>query len=194
MNEVLQNILTRRSARAYSEKQISDEDLELILEAARHAPSGGNSQSWHFTVIQNKEKLQKLNALVKESFKNLVVDENTYRSKINGKISSQNENYKFYYGAPTLILVSNDRNYPNAMADCAVSLQNIFLAAHSLGLGSCWINQIAWFCDEPDMRKALTEFGIPENYVVCGAAAIGYKDQVKETSVPRREGNVTIIK
>lgn len=194
MNEVLQNILTRRSVRSYSEKQISDEDLELILEAARHAPSGGNSQSWHFTVIQNKETLQELNILVKDSFKNLVVDENTYRSKVSGKKSSQNENYKFYYGAPTLVIVSNDRNYPNAMADCAVSLQNIFLAAHSLGIGSCWINQIAWFGDEPDMRSALTELGIPENYVVCGAAVIGYNNGNEVKASLRKEGNITIIR
>jgi len=194
MNEILRNISTRRSIRSYEEKQISDNDLNLILEAARYAPSGGNSQSWHFTVIQNKEKLQTLNTLVKESFKNLVVDEKTYRSKKSGKKASENENYSFYYNAPTLIIVSNDRDYPNAMADCSASLQNIFLSSHSLGLGSCWINQLTWFGDDSNIRKELTDLGIPENHIVCGSAAIGCIKEAVPTPSPRKENTITIIK
>lgn len=194
MNHVLENILTRRSIRSYKKEQISDNDLMLLLEAAKYAPSGGNSQTWHFTVIQNKEKLQALNLLVKESFENLEVNESTYASKKSGKAASKNENYSFYYNAPTLILVSNDKNYPNAMADCSTALENIFLAANSLGLGSCWINQISWFGDERKIREELSILGIPENYTVCGAAAIGYKSDNEIITPPKKELNVTIIK
>ena len=60
MNEVLNNILTRRSIRKFKPVQIKDEELDLILKAAIYAPSGMNKQSWKFTVLQNKEKIEVL--------------------------------------------------------------------------------------------------------------------------------------
>lgn len=194
MNEVINNILTRRSIRTYKEEQISDEQLNTLLEAAKYAPSGGNSQTWRFTVVQNQEKLEELNSLVRESFRHLKVDEKTYRSKKSGKIAAENDNYKFYYNAPTLIIVSNDREYSNCMADSAIALENILLSAHSLGLGSCFVNQLTWFCDDKNVRKALAGLGIPENYVVCGSAVIGYNSGDMPKAALRREGNVDIIR
>lgn len=61
MNETLQTIKARRSVRAYTEQQVSAEDLNLILEAATYAPSGMHLETWHFTAIQNKEVLEELN-------------------------------------------------------------------------------------------------------------------------------------
>jgi nitroreductase len=194
MNEVLQNITTRRSIRSYTDEQISGDDLHLLIEAARYAPSGSNSQSWNFTVIQNKEKIDRLNELVREAFKSVIVDETTYRSLVAGKKFAENENYHFCYHAPTLIIVSNERKYLNAMADCSVALQNIFLVANSLRLGSCWINQTRWFGDDPGVRKAFTELGIPEDYMVCGAAAVGHILGEIQKAPPRKDGNVTIIR
>ncbi|WP_378952916.1 nitroreductase family protein [Pelosinus sp. sgz500959] len=194
MNEILQNILTRRSIRAYQKEQILDTELEAIIKAAQYAPSGGNSQSWHFSVVQNEEKLKELNAHVREAFKDLIIDNTTYRSKVSGKKAAESNRYNFYYHAPTLIIVSNDREYSNAMADSSVALQNIFLAAHSLHMGSCWINQLTWFGDQPKIREVLTTFGIPENYKICGAAALGYVSGNQPKATPRKEGTVTIIK
>lgn len=194
MNETIKTILARKSTRSYKEEQLPDSDLELLINAAIHAPTGGNSQSWKFTVVQNREKLGELNRLVKESFTHLIVDENTYRSKRTGKIAAQQETYNFYYHAPTLIIVSNDRTYSNAMADCSVAMENILLAATSLGLASCWINQLTWFCDDVNMRKALTDCGIPENYIVCGAVALGYSASNNDSLVPRKKPDVNIIR
>ena len=194
MNETIKTILTRKSVRSYKEDQILDSDLELLIDAAIHAPTGGNSQSWNFAVIQNKEKLLELNSLVKESFANLCVDENTYPSKRKGKISAQQETYSFYFRAPTLIIVSNAREYPNAMADCSAAIENILLAAKSVGLASCWINQLTWFCDEEKMRKTLTDCGIPGNYIVCGAVALGFSAANDDKLVPRKQADVNIIR
>lgn len=194
MNQVIENILSRRSVRSYCEEQISDEDLNLILKCAKYAPSGSNSQSWHFTVVQDVEKLKQLNSLVREAFKKLEVNEKTYRSKKSGKKAAENESYNFYYNAPTLIIVSNEREYSNAMADSSASLQNIFLASHSLGLGSCFINQLTWFGEDDDIRKLLLEFGIPKEHKICGSAAIGYLKGSYPKAALRKDGNVTIIK
>ncbi|ADL50968.1 nitroreductase family protein [Clostridium cellulovorans] len=194
MDIIIENILTRRSTRKFKVDQIRDEDLSTILEAAKHAPSGGNSQCWHFTVIQNQEILKKLNYLVREAFAKVVVDENTYKSIRTGKAAAQNENYCFYYNAPTLIIVSNEINYGNAMADSACAIENMLLAANALSLGSCYINQIRWFYEDEAMRKVLTEIGIPENHQVCGSVALGYNDGLIPATKKIKEGTVTFIR
>ena len=187
MNEIIENLLTRRSTRAYKEEQIKDSDLELILEAAKFAPSGMNSQTWHFTVVQNKEKLQELNKVVKEALANSA--EENFR-----KIGN-NPNFHFFYNAPTFIIVSNAKNSPIAGPDSAVALQNIFLAANSLNISSCWIHMLVSVCNVPEVRSLLTELGVPENNDIYGSAAIGYSAADNAPKAPERKaGTVNIVK
>ncbi|NRY61719.1 nitroreductase family protein [Clostridium beijerinckii] len=89
------------------------------------APSGGNSQTWQFSAVQNKEILLELNGYIKEAFEKLEVDENTYKSKKAGKVASKKDDYNFYYNAPTLIIVSNESSYSNAMVDSACAIENM---------------------------------------------------------------------
>jgi nitroreductase len=194
MNSVIENILTRRSIRKYKNQQIEDEDLKIILEAAKYAPSGGNSQTWHFTVLQNKEYLLKLNGYIRAGFEKLEVNENTYRSVRAAKAASKNDNYNFYYNAPTLIIVSNEADYANAMADSACALENMFLAANSLNLGSCWINQVRWLSHDQDVISFLTGLGMPANHQIYGSACLGYRDGEMPVALHRKENTVTIIK
>lgn len=194
MENVIENIKSRRSARKYKNEQISDEALYTILESAKHAPSGGNSQTWNFTVIQNQEILLKLNSYIRDAFEKLEVDENTYKSIRGGKIASKNDSYSFYYNAPTLIITSNDSNYSNAMADSACALENMLLSANYLKLGACWINQVTWFDSDKNVRSLLTSLGIPENYKVCGSVCVGYGDVTRPADKILKENNVTIIR
>jgi nitroreductase len=173
MNEVLQNILTRRSVRSFKEEQIKDEELELILKAGVNAPSGMNKQSWQFTVVKNKEKINLLAKVVRE-------------------VLGRDAGYNFY-APPTLIMLSNDKDNTNGLADCSCALENIFLMANSLGIGSCWINQLKTICDEKEVREVLTSFGIPENHIVWGMASIGYPSgEAKEHE--RRDGVIKYVK
>lgn len=190
-NEVLDCIHERRSTRKFQEHQIEPEQLETLLDAAIWAPSGGNNQSWLFTAIQNKEILLKLSDLVREGFQHWIPDDD-YPGKLGAKASSQKEGFNFYYHAPTLIIASNRPNYENAMADCSLALQNVFLAAQTLELGSCYINQLHWLRSDPGVRDFLLELGIPSEHTICSAAAIGYI--AKESSAPKRkEGTIHII-
>lgn len=109
--------------------------------------------------------------------------------------SGHSETYCCYYHAPTLVIVSNEPTRWWAPMDCACALQNIFLAAKSLGIGSCWINQLGQTCDDPDVRAFLTRLGIPENHRVYGCAALGYAPAdapVKEKKLAA--GTVTVIR
>ena len=189
-NEVLRAIRARRSTRKFTDKQISSEQLDVLLEAAIWAPSGGNNQSWLFTAIQRKDVLEKLNALVRDGFQRWTPDDD-YAAKLGAKKYSAREGYNFYFHAPTLIIASNKPNYENAMADCALALENIFLAAQSLGLGSCYINQLHWLRDDEGVREYLFEFGIPREHTICSSAAVGFIG--KETPALRRKDGTTNI-
>ena len=191
-NEILNCIHQRRSTRQFTDKQISSEQLEALLDAAIWAPSGGNNQSWLFTAIQKKDVLLHLNELVREGFQHWIPDDD-YPGKLGIKAHSQKEGFNFYREAPTLIIASNRPNYENAMADCALALENIFLAAQSIDLGSCYINQLHWLRNDPGIREYLFELGIPREHTICSSAAIGYI--ATESPVPvRKEGTIRIIR
>jgi nitroreductase len=168
------------------EQQIEERQLNALLDAAIWAPSGGNNQSWLFTAIQNRELLLKLNELVREGFQCWTPDDD-YPGKLGAKEVSKKKSYNFYYHAPTLIIASNRPGYENAMADCALALENIFLAAQSIGLGSCYINQLHWLRNDPGVRDFLFELGIPREHTICSSAAIGYIR--KESAPPPRKKN-----
>jgi nitroreductase len=190
-NAVLDCIRSRRSIRRFKPEQIRDEELAAILEAAAWAPSGGNSQVWQFTAIQNAEFLGRLNETLRTTFLVWQPDDE-YPSKRKAKVNAQNVNHNYFYHAPTLVVFSNLPGcYPNAMADCACATENLFLAAHSLGLGTCWINQPRWLRDEPAVRDLLAVAGVPREHVICSAAAVGYPDQ--DPKAPKRREGTSVI-
>ena len=82
-----------------------------------------------------------------------------------------------FYGfeqPPCLILISNDVRNADGCQDASCAAQNIFLAAHSYGLGSVWLNALMTLCDEPEIRSLLSSYGIPQNHRVWCMAAVGY--------------------
>ena len=192
-NHVLATIKARRSIRKYQEHQVPREALDAILDAATYAPSGSNSQSWLFTAIQNKAILDELNEAVKKALLSMKLEENPYPAKAAAKKNAVKDEYNFYYHAPTLIIVSNVATYTNAISDCAAALQNIFLTANSFGIGSCWINQLAWTTGDPFLREFLLGLGVPKEHCICGAAALGYIAGDTPTTPKRRENTIHVI-
>ncbi|EHJ01679.1 nitroreductase [Clostridium sp. DL-VIII] len=186
MNEVIKNILTRRSIRSYTDEQISDEDLNIILETAKFAPSYKGAQSWHFTVVQNKEKINQLISVIKEALQNSSIEQYKKMGNI--------PNFNPFYNAPTIIITACDKNSPEKEADAAVALENIMLAAHSLNIGSCWISSLSIVRDDPNVIGILSELGIPENYTILGTAALGFSNNSNAKATPRKEGTINIVK
>ena len=115
MNEVINNILTRVSVRKFTEQKIEEEKLKILTECAKASPTGKNRQARKFTVVQNREKIQQLARAVAET------------------IGVQN--YRMF-DCDALIIISFDENDGFGVYDSSVAIQNIYLAAHSLGLGS----------------------------------------------------------
>ena len=179
-NEVLENIKARRSVRAYTGQQVLEEDLQAILEAATYAPSGMHLETWHFTAIQNMDKLTELNERLKGAFAKS--DDSRLQERGHSKT------YCCYYHAPTLVIVSNEPTQWWAGMDCACAIENMFLAAQSLGIGSCWINQLGITCDDPEVREFITALGVPANHKVYGCVALGYPD----SKIPMKEKKVKV--
>lgn len=186
MNETIKNIMNRRSIRNYKEEQIKDDELQAILDAGRFAPSAMNQQSWHFTVIQNKEVLQKIIEATKTTFLN--------SGNKNFEERAKATDFNPFYKAPTLILVSGDEKAIAPQNDCSLALENMFLAAESLGIGSCWIHSLNFLFASEEGKTLKKELGIPEGYNPVGSGVFGYKGVDTPDPAPRKEGTINIIK
>ncbi|MGI6664595.1 MAG: nitroreductase family protein [Christensenellaceae bacterium] len=194
MNKIIETIYKRRSTRSYLTAQLEEAHLEDILLAGRHAPSGGNNQTSHFLVIQNKETLEALKALVLAEFAKMEVTEGMYKSLASSIAQSKSGKYDFSFAAPTLIVVANKKEYGNAMADSAVAIENMMIAAASLQVGSCWINQLHWLSENPAVRSFLEELGLAADEAVCGSVALGYPAKEIPAPLPRKGNRVTYIR
>lgn len=171
MNETIKTILSRRSCRAFTEESVSESDIQQILDCALASASGMGRQTWQFTAVMNREKIQALCGAV-------------------GKALGR-DGYNMY-NPDVLIITSNEKDSKFREVDNACAMENIYLACESLGLGCVWINQLLDCFDNPEVRKILEDFGIPANHGVYGCAAIGYKAQ----NPPAKEikGKAIIVK
>lgn len=180
MNEVIRNIKARRTTRKYQEKQISREALETIIEAGLYAPSAHNQQPWHFTVIQDKALIDEMNLKSKEMAKN-------HTDALIQKMAN-NDAFHIFYNAPTLVVVSGDKNGMMPREDCAAATQNMLLAAESINIGACWNGMINFLFSSPYGDEYKAKMEIPETHEPYYAVLLGYKD-VAVTNAPKRKEN-----
>lgn len=187
MNETLEVIKTRRSVRSFEGTQIPDETLEAILEAGTFAPTGNNIQPWHFTVVQNRKILKELNYEAKGV---LARSDNPFLRRV-----GNNEELDIFNGAPTVVIVSGWKGNVNSPVDCALASQNILLAAHSLGVSSCYIISLSYLFEGDEEIYFMEKLGIPEGNKVFNAILLGYaKDGAIPQAAPRKEDNINYIR
>ena len=186
MNDTLKIIKNRRSTRAFQLEQLKDEEIQAILDAGIYAPSATNKQPWHFTVVQNKELIDRLSNTFKELAKK---SDNEYIEKV-----GNNEKFHVFYNAPTVILISGDENNNYSSVDCAAATENMLIAAESLGIGSCWIGFIAYLLNSEEGKELIKELGIPQGFKQIHSVALGYK-RVNISNAPgRKENTVNYIR
>jgi nitroreductase len=147
--DTIETIMNRRSVRKFQSKPVSDEDLKTIIEAGRQAPSAANRQPWHFVVVKNEDQ----------------------REKLAEACSGQT----WLAGAAVIIAgvgkpAVNEKWYP---VDVAIAMQNMILAAMSLGYGTCWIGAF-------DQERVKSVLGIPEDLTVVALTPIGVPDDRPE--------------
>ncbi len=170
--EFLKLIGSRRSCRAYLNKPVDKKDLQAILEAGMAAPSAMGAQDAFIVAVTKPEltaKLRRMNAQV------MGTDTDPY------------------YGAPVIVLVFASRTNKNGVQDGSCILENMMLAAHALGLGSCWINRENEMFDTEEGRELMRGMGLPEGLAGVGAIALGYAAKEPSPRKPRKEGYSRII-
>ncbi len=153
----MENILSRRSIRKFTDQEVAEEQITSLLKAAMSAPSAGNRQPWEFIIIKNRETLDKIPEFHKYT-----------------KMLSMAKLAIVVCGNPTK---SFERGF--WVQDCAAATQNILLAAHSLGLGSVWCGVYPSEELYPQMQELLE---IPKEILPVSLIAIGYPDETKSPS------------
>ncbi len=171
MNETMNNILTRRSIRKYTPEMPKKEDLEQIIQAGLYAASGKGGQSSIIVAVTDRGLRDRL-------------------MEMNRKIGGWAEGFDPFYGAPAVLLVLAKKNTPFTVADGSLSMGNMMLAAHALGLGSCWINRAKEAFDTEEGKALLRELGIEGEYEGVGHCIVGYADGPAPEPKPRAEGRV----
>lgn len=171
-NAAVDVILTRRSIRSYQKRQISSDALETILTAGQFAPSGMNQQSAKAVVVQSTEKMNQLVQLTKSVGK---TDHNAF------------------YDAPTVILVFADAAKFSPIEDGCNALENMMLAAHAIGLGSCWIYAAKVLFSTAEGIAFQKELGLSETDQIVGSIAIGYPSGASPQPKPRKENFFKIV-
>ena len=172
-NETIKTLLERRSCKAFLAQQISDEELNTVLEAGRFAPTAMNRQPTLFIAVQEKalmEKIAKMNAAVM------------------GRIGENP-----YYDAPTVVLVLCKRTITTGVSDASLAIGNMLNAAYSIGLGSCWVNREEEMFDSDEGKNLLMELGIDGDWLGVGSCILGYP-AAENPEVRPRTNIVKIIK
>ncbi len=170
MDSLMSSIVNRRSVRSYTSKKVSSSDITKILTAAGWAPSGNNLQSWRFSVVIDDEDLLK-------------------------KLSSLTVYHSWVQTAPCLIAVFLDTKvvdpkiqgiYLKHIQAIGAAIQNMLLAAHELGLGSCWIGEI--LKNENQVKELL---GATNDLELMAVISVGYSSKKAESR--RRDISQNIV-
>ncbi len=171
MSEALNNLLSRRSCRAYKNEQIKDEELDAVLKAGTYAPTGMNKQSPLIVAVQSADVLAKV-------------------EKLNAAVTGNPDAHTFH-GAPTVVVVFADSESPLGVSDANLVLGNLLNAANAVGLDSCYIWRAKESFESEEGRQLKKEWGIPDNYVGAGNVILGYGiPEGKKEAAPRKEGYI----
>ncbi|MDR1644503.1 MAG: nitroreductase family protein [Tannerellaceae bacterium] len=191
MNEVIKNILGRRSIRKYKPEQIAEDTLNAILLAGTYAPSAGGRQSPVMVACQDAGINDRLGKINKAAFNGSISTAQSYISKEQPSIADDVSLKSGFYGAPTVLTLFAPKNFLYSVADCSIAAQNIVLAAHSLGVGSCIVARAEdTFASELGQRLQ-KEWGISYDYEATIHVTLGYPaDDAPPKAKPRKERRI----
>ena len=179
-------IQDRRSIREFSSEPVSDKDLDMILEAARQAPSGENAQPWRFIIVKDETMRKKMGAIagggssrrftaefvtqkMQERFANLQDEakkQAAFTKLTSGQVSA------FMADAPVNIVVCGKKDVWDTPYDTSAAIENMLLMVTALGLGACWV--IAPCIDIRDEERIKGFLGIPEGFKAVSILSVGH--------------------
>ena len=173
-NQVIENIMTRRSIRKYAEGPVARETMQTIMECGINAPSGQNKQSWEVRIVDNPDTMKEIISLMAAG--NPEVDPGMIKG--------------CFRGAPTMVFIANDPSYDFSVIDCGILSQNIMLSGWSLGVGSVCLGSPVRFLR--NAHEAIARLGFSEGYTPVICIGMGYPAESPEAK-PRDMGKVRFL-
>ncbi len=172
-NQILDSLKTRRSVRSFSSKEIEQEKLDAIMEAASYAPTGMGSQSPVIVLVKTKELVEKI-------------------SKMNAKVMGRDTDP--FYGAPAVAIVfGNKAASPTWFEDACLVSGNLLNAAHAVGVDSCFIYRAKEVFASEEGLALLKEWGLNENYVGVANCILGYGEGPAPEPKARKTDYIRIV-
>ena len=171
MNEIIKAMKERRSIRSFKSDMPSKGDLEQIIEAGLYAANGKGRQAVITVAVTNKEIRDKI-------------------SDANRRIGGWAEGFDPFYGAPVILIVLAEKDWNNRVYDGSLVMGNMMLAAHSLGLGSIWINRAKQEFEEKEWQDFLAEIGVQGQWEGIGHCAVGYINGEIPSAAARKDNRV----
>lgn len=185
-------IKARHSIRKYTDKQISREDLEKILEAGNYAPNAGGGQRSMMVAIHNKELAAKVGRMNMAKFDRTHLAGN-YVSHEQPSVIDDEAITNGFYDAPTVVCIFAESNFLFRTADAFCMAENMVLQATELGIASCIISRGEETFDSEEGRKLTGNWGVPENYSCQAFVILGYINGIKPHRKPRKSGRIKIV-
>lgn len=172
MKSCMDIMLERRSVKSYLPDMPGKEDIEKVIEAGLAAASGRNMQASVIVAVTNKEIRDKL-------------------STANAAVMGANGDP--FYGAPCVLVVLAEKTAHTYVYDGSLTLGNMMLAAHELGLGSCWIHRAKEVMALPEWQEWIKTLGLEGEYEGIGNLTLGYLKGEYPAKKERREGRVVYV-
>ena len=170
MNEIIDAIKKRRSTKRFKSDAVPKEIIDCVIDAGLCAASAQGKHVPIVVAVTNKKLRDRL-------------------SEMNRKVGGWEEGFDPFYGAPVVLIVLADKNWPNRVYDGSLVIGNMMLAAHALKIGSCWIHRAREEFDSDEGKSILKELGIAGEFEGIGHCVLGFPDAVREAPL-RREGRV----
>ncbi len=175
MNDILKAMQTRRSVRRFRSDMLSQETMDEIIQAGLYAASGRGKQCPIIIAVTDQKLRDQLSAM-------------------NSKIGGWDSSFDPFYGAPVVLVVLAPRDVPTYLYDGSLVMGNLMLAAHSLGVGSCWIHRAKEEFDSEEGKAILTALGIEGDWEGIGHCVLGYAEEELSLPPERRENRVCYVK
>ena len=169
MNEIIKAMIERRSCKSYKNDMLKKEDIKKVIEAGLWAANGRGLQTPVIIAVTDKETRDRL-------------------SKLNAAVFGANSDP--FYNAPVVLIVLAPKEHPNRVYDGSLVMGNMMLAAHSMGIGSCWIHRAKEVMDTEEGKQILKAVGLEGEWEGIGNCVLGYADGPLKEAQPRKENRV----
>lgn len=183
-----QVIRSRRTTRAYREEPIPEATLSELVEVATLAPTAMGLQPWRFSIITNRDVLKRVSAEVKQAciaMMGQVPDLERARPIL------ENEEYDVFYGAPALVVIQGPRGDQVGLLDCLLAAENLILAAHAKGLGTCFMGFLLLARESLEIRRALA---VEDGYEIVAPIIVGASDAIPQSPPERQTPHIAWVR